>query len=141
MFSEGVTDVLSISPTDVWVVGSRSVTAAEVPMAEHWDGSTWTLEATPTPGINSGIDQISAVSSSDVWAVGWIFTHRRHPTRFEPLGLHWDGGAWSRVVIPGGRGSRDLATGVSAVSGTDAWMCGYSGQHPLVRHWDGTTWS
>ena len=110
-------------------------------MAEHWDGSTWTLEPTPTPGINSGIERISAVSPNDVWAVGWIFTRRRHPTTFEPLALHWDGAAWMQVTLPGGRAQRSLVTGVSADSGTDAWVSGSSGRHPLVRHWDGTAWS
>jgi hypothetical protein len=140
VFSEGVTDLTAVSPTDVWVVGSMSTASAEVPMAEHWDGSAWTLEATPTPGINSGIERISAVSSSDMWAVGWILTRRRHPTTIEPLGLHWDGTAWIQVALPGGRAPRDLVTGVSADSGTDAWVCGSSGSHPLVRHWDGTAW-
>jgi hypothetical protein len=139
--SEGVTDLTTVSPTDVWVVGSRSVAGGEVPMTEHWDGSTWTLEATPTPGINSGIERISAVSSSDVWAAGWILTGRRHRTTFEPLALHWDGSTWSQFPVAGGSARRSVATGVSAVSGTDAWLSGSSGRRPIVRHWDGSAWS
>jgi hypothetical protein len=141
IFSEGVHDVTTVAPDDVWVVGSRSVTGGEVPMAEHWDGSTWTLEPTPTPGINSGIERISAVSPSDVWAVGWIFTRRRHPSTFEPLALHWDGAQWLQTQVVGGRSPRDSVTGLSALSATDVWLCGASGGHPLVRHWDGTGWS
>src|SRR5207237_2239 len=41
---------------------------------------------------------ITATASNDVWAVGehWI----NNGNDEEPLALHWDGAAWSRVPMP-----------------------------------------
>src|SRR5262245_19188230 len=35
-----LTDVVAISPTDVWTVGFFS-SPDDVPLAMHWDGTTW----------------------------------------------------------------------------------------------------
>ncbi|MDQ6806387.1 MAG: hypothetical protein M3065_15800 [Actinomycetota bacterium] len=78
----------AISPTDVWAVGSDDRTREGI--AEHWNGHTWTVVATPTRVQGGGgLVSVSAVSSTNVWAVGAESTIE-----------HWNGTAWSVVPSP-----------------------------------------
>lgn len=52
--SPSLSDVVSVSPTDVWAVGryqgqrGEDGTAQTIPLIEHWDGFTWkVMEAPP----------------------------------------------------------------------------------------------
>jgi len=88
----------------------------------HWNGTHWTS----IPNLPQGIlTSISAVNSSDVWAVGG------------QLIMHWDGKQWSQVTRPSGN-----AAGVCAVASNDVWVVsGEGGSTISVMHWDGHTWS
>jgi hypothetical protein len=55
-------------------------------------------------------------------------------------------GAWSRVTLPDPSLHFDQIHGVDAVSPTDAWAVGLygtdeSGNHGLIDHWDGSSWT
>ena len=68
----------AISANDVWAVGNTNTTATGIgTLAEHFDGSTWSVVPTPQPSVtflvpSSGahFSAVSAVSSTDVWAIG-----------------------------------------------------------------------
>src|SRR5205823_6548775 len=80
--------IAAISPSDVWVVGSRlddQHGLEESGLLEHWDGATWSLQALPE-GVGA-LDDIVMISASAGWAVGTgIGGH--------PLVLRWDGTSW-----------------------------------------------
>jgi hypothetical protein len=93
------------------------------------------------------LQDVSALSASDVWAVG--STQRESE---EPAIVHWDGHALSPVstnldsgspgeIVPG------QLSGVSAESATDAWAVGTMSPRrshmfqSLVLRWDGSRWS
>jgi hypothetical protein len=101
------------------------------PVAYHWHGSAWSLTATPSLGVNAGLNEVSASSASDAWAVGFTL-----PSGYrvrQPLYEHWNGSAWSVVSGPG------LGlNGVADLSPANAWAVGIRG---TVEHWDGTAWS
>ena len=40
-------------------------------LAERWNGSTWTVESTPTFGSDTNLDGVSCASSKECVAVGW----------------------------------------------------------------------
>jgi hypothetical protein len=89
---------------------------------------------------------VSAVSGSDAWAVGDYGTGDGGVTK--TLVLHWDGTAWSRVNSPSPGSGLNGLTGVSAVSGGDAWAVGNSSSYDnpyvidtLILHWNGTAWT
>ncbi len=93
-------DVSGAGPKDVWAVGARVIDLPKrieyQAIAEHWDGSAWTL-ATFIPGTQ--MLGVEAVAANDVWAVG--------TNAFGPLIAHWDGSEWSTVPTPEwGRGGR-----------------------------------
>ena len=129
--------VAAIAPDDVWAAGSYSDMSGTVlkPLLAHWDGTTWSrVEA----GSDGAIWGMSAVSATDVWAVG----------NFGPqtLALHWDGVEWKRVVTPNpgdGKGNNVL-NAVAAVSPSEVWAVGsYSDggkDRALAMKWDGMGW-
>jgi hypothetical protein len=93
-------DVSGVGPKDVWAVGARVIDRPKQviwqALAEHWDGSEWTL-TTFIPGTQ--MRGVEAVATNDVWAVG--------TNAFGPLIAHWDGSEWSTVPTPEwGRGGQ-----------------------------------
>jgi hypothetical protein len=93
-------DVSAAAPDDVWAVGARITDngwqIAWQSIAEHWDGSQWTL-TTFVPGTL--LRGVEAVSTDDVWGVG--------TNSFGPMIVHYDGSEWSTVPTPEwGRGGR-----------------------------------
>ena len=59
-------------PADLWAVGYVTDYGANTyqTLIEHWDGTSWTLAASPRPGRSSTLEGIGAVGPGDVWAVG-----------------------------------------------------------------------
>ncbi len=135
--------VAAIAPDDAWAVG---LTLNETTIAEHWDGTAWTIVPTPNPGgINDALVTVSAISSSDVWAAG---DDELADSTIQPLFDHWDGTAWTQVPeAPGTEQGGGVINSISAQSSTNVWAAGYEGTQvagqylPLVEHWDGTTWA
>jgi len=132
-------DISASSPSDVWVVGFvREPGAERAAFSLHWNGSTWSVAKTPEPGSSSVLAGVTAVSTTDAWAVGWYETGRA----LFPLLIHWDGSRWTRVRAP-----RVLGLTLGAVSAdgpNDAWATGgtdrWGGRYALTFHWDGAAW-
>jgi len=121
-----LTAVHAIATDDVWAVGYVGFTGGSE-VAEHWDGSTWTV--VPTAGGNDGLSDIDGVATDDVWAVGGAEIE------------HWDGSAWTGVAAPSpGPGFAGLVA-VDAIAEDDVWAVGSHSGRTLVEHWDGSAWS
>jgi hypothetical protein len=80
------------------VVGTRvlpNTVAKHRTLAEHWNGSKWTIVPTPNKGRTkqSNLSGVGGSSSSDVWAVG---DYQSGPTGLDTSTLveHWDGARW-----------------------------------------------
>jgi hypothetical protein len=137
-----LSDVVAISPNDIWTVGIRSP-VDEVPLAMHWDGIRWTAYQPPAPRQRQEQDpldypaSLSGVSASgprDVWAAG---------DQAVPYLVHWTGARWSLVPLDA---AAELARiwDIAAVSPTDAWVAVQAGRgphRPVIEHWDGKRWS
>jgi len=139
--------VAAVTSSDIWAVGSETTftptTSNSRSLIEHWNGTAWSVVPSPAgEPANSVLLAITAVSASDVWAVG-------HSTL--PIGQsdgtlieHWNGLAWSIV-----QGASLVSTGnayllsVAAVSSSDVWAVGRNGRHPtpVIEHWDGASWT
>lgn len=87
---------------------------------------------------------LSALSSSDAWAVGGL---SRDGSAFETWIQHWDGERWECVGSHSGSGVQDVLYGVATVASDDVWAVGSyqadaaSDAHTLIEHWDGTQWA
>jgi hypothetical protein len=128
--------VSAVSASDVWAAGNYYDGTQFATLVMHWDGTSWTVVDSPSPGGANGsyLQSVSARSANDVWAVG----HTYDGTLIE----HWDGSAWTVVKSPGGVGVH--LTGVSAISATSAFAVGntYGAfSRTFILHWNGKTWS
>ena len=106
-----------------------------VPLALGWDGTSWSVEATPVPpGANDAtvLLDVSCTAADTCTAVG-------------DLGqvLRWDGGSWSAQAPVPPRGVPPTFDGVSCTSATACTAVGDPGETvpPLAEHWDGTAWA
>lgn len=160
-FGTGQLGVLSgvsaLSADNAWAVGegTDASTGAHTTLVLHWNGTSWGQMASPNPGgttksrDSSTLDSVSAISASNVWAVG---SYTNPSTRaHESLVLHWSGGAWSQVASPNPGGTTSSGSGtnlesVSAISANDIWAAGgylnrkTGADETLVIHWRGSSW-
>jgi hypothetical protein len=58
--------VTASGSADVWAVDGSGLM-----QTQHWDGIAWSIIPTPNPPPGSGLLGVTAVSSGNVWAVGW----------------------------------------------------------------------
>ena len=136
--------VAAVAADDAWAVGSFGQGAPSRTLIEHWDGTSWSVVASPNKGpFPNSLSSVAAIGPDDVWAVGAWFT-KAFVDR--TLVLHWDGTAWHRVVSPNaGQAENDL-TSVAAVATDDVWAVGgrvdqqANALRTLVEHWNGTAW-
>jgi hypothetical protein len=131
-----------VDQNDGWAVGTRDFEEGSEPTALHWDGQQCSRVDVP-PKV-AMLDDVSALSSSDVWAA----------TTGEIGGeiacaAHWDGRAWSVVSHEPLPPEVFLVMNhaVKAFAANDVWIGGQEllsrqkGQadgRPLLQHWDGT---
>ena len=136
--------VAAVSPNDVWAVGYFSGEYPEPTLStltEHWDGTSWTTVPSPNQDAASSFRSVAAISSTDVWAVGYS----GHGLIIQALVEHWNGALWEVVPVPQpSTTSADLFS-VAAVSTNDVWAVGSYWESPVIRplvlHWNGTQWS
>jgi hypothetical protein len=129
------------STNNVWVVGRyHPMDPPHQTLILHWDGNTWTQVLSPSPGAgNNELQDIDAVSSSDIWAVG----SSTNGAGYNSLIMHWDGNTWVQMPSPRPGISNPLY-GVTAISPNDVWATGYavsSTLDTLIEHWDGSIWN
>jgi hypothetical protein len=133
--------VTATAANDVWAVGSYFDQGGFKTLVEHWDGLAWSIVASPPVESSvTDLNDVWAISSTDVWAVG-VFTN----PNFQTMTLHWNGIAWTVVPSPNrGRANGDLLRGVTATSPTDVWAVGMTDYgvdaDALILHWAGATW-
>jgi hypothetical protein len=134
--------IAALSVNDIWAVGYTNLgTVAQRTLVVHWDGNAWSVVGSPNPsGARDILWGVSAVSATDVWAVG----NSSDSTGVRTLIAHWDGAQWSAVPSANGP-SISMLWGVEAVSANQVWAMGrtYDGAtYPsLMQRWDGTAWS
>jgi hypothetical protein len=128
--------VAAISASDIWAVGHAG-DPGSIPLqtlTQHWDGTSWSIIPSPSPGTYNGnvLTAVAAVSTNDVWAVGW---YQSGPTGQEggALTMHWDGTSWTVVPNP----SKATLRAITAISSNDVWAVG----DQVILHWNGTDWS
>jgi hypothetical protein len=128
----------AIAHNDIWAVGEvLSSSGTSTTLAEHFDGTSWSV--VPTPAVNDPLVAVAGSASNDVWAVGRQISVNDSPT---PFIAHWNGTSWSIIASPKLPKNSSL-TGVTAPASNNAWVVGNTFGSPdaLVEHWDGTRWS
>jgi hypothetical protein len=122
--------------------GSSGIPA---PLAEAWNGTTWTVKTTPVPSgaVGGELDGVACVTPAACTSVGYADAASGS---FATLAERWNGTAWriQATPVPAGAG----ASALLAVSCTSATMCTAGGAYvtktsmpPLAEGWNGTAWS
>src|SRR5436190_719305 len=96
--ANSLTGIAAPGLCDVWAVGYAQNNDTNGPiqaLIEHWTGGSWAV-VTPSPPLNTDtrLFGVSAVSASNIWAVG--YTHDTAANLNRTLILHWDGSTWTR---------------------------------------------
>ncbi len=139
---------LSIFPDQA----SSLLLAEDVPQATATAGCRpWSAVPNPFPAQspNTVFRGVTAVSASDIWAVG--FTVQPNDSALTLI-EHWDGTSWKIIPSPNREPTGNNALfGVAALKTDDIWAVGFSSPIPgagglgttgqtLVEHWDGSQW-
>jgi hypothetical protein len=131
--SNQLTAVVATSPANAWAVGySEGSVLPQKAVIEHWDGSAWTMQATPHPGnFYTFLEALDASSATNAWALGLEANNTSHGVTYKSVVYHWNGSKWRlQPEHPAGIGA--IATlGPKAV-----WVAGGS----VIQRWTGTAW-
>jgi hypothetical protein len=110
------------------------------PIAERWDGSTWTVESPPllSGGTSASLDAVSCASATTCTAVGSDGT---------PFVERWDDGHWTVQSTPTPPSSPASFSSVSCPTPTSCTAVGIvnnpasNNANTLAEVWDGSSWT
>jgi hypothetical protein len=88
----GLSSISCVSATSCEAVGgyTSSVTEKSVPLAEIWNGTTWTAQTLSK--INGSLTSVTCLSSTDCEAVG--------STATKAIAESWNGAQWTKQATP-----------------------------------------
>ncbi len=116
-------------------------------LAERWNGSTWSIQAMPTPKGTAG-DNLYGVSCTSARACTAAGNEYNTKAAIDfPLAESWNGKSWRVETTPNPKGGTDAT--FYAVSCTSASACTAVGDYmnkaglpqDLIERWDGSTWA
>jgi hypothetical protein len=97
--------------------------------------SRWRVIYSASTSMAMSLHAVAALGPHDAWAVGFT-------GRYYAVALHWSGGRWRRVPIPGAFQYFPLY--VAGSSPRDVWVFGFqdttTGQFWRAIRWDGNAW-
>lgn len=134
------------SATDCDAVGGTTDSAGnQGALAEHWNGTGWTLSTVPTPtgGSSAGLNGISCAAAQACIAVGSYVTSAQ--TR-SVLAETWDGTRWRAQDAPNPAGQGLTLASVSCVAADSCTAVGgyydtAGAGVSLAEAWNGKAWS
>jgi hypothetical protein len=107
--------VAAITDSDVWAVGGeQDANGLWHTLAEHWDGSKWSVVNAVDAGVNGNqFYAVKALATTDVYVVG-----QQAGAGFPNQALieHWDGKSWIVVSSPNDASASALPLGVTATA-------------------------
>jgi hypothetical protein len=104
----------ALAGNDVWAVG----TGFYRPLALHWDGQSWNIQAFPTQPLGDYVlNDVVALAPNNIWAVG--------KNTAQAITFHWDGSSWHDASPASGNLASESFYGVTAVNASDIWAVGH----------------
>jgi hypothetical protein len=125
-------------------VGAHNIPHGSVPLAEAWNGKTWTVKATPKPDNDSALGGISCRSAHACIATGFAIQNNGNNWFSEA----WNGRIWTLKTAPLPNGT--TYSSIPGVSCASASVCIAAGDYQvdnssksrtLAETWDGATWT
>jgi hypothetical protein len=121
-------------------VGSYTPNGSQTfPLAERWNGTSWSIEAAPGSGSDSSLVGVSCTSPSACFAVG---SSKAGSVSYTQLLERWDGAAWTVLPPPTEAGITDTSlSGVACASASACVVVGHSASGALTERLDGSAWT
>lgn len=103
----------------------------------------WTVSSSSNSGTSdNALYGVAAVSSSDVWAVGY---YNNSSSVYRTLIEHWDGTSWTQSPSYNASTGNNELRAVAARANNNVWAVGSydngTTYRTLIEHWDGTSWT
>ena len=108
-------------------MGAKEPDGANQPvtMAEHWNGSAWSV--VPTPDVTGYLLSVTCTASADCWAVGTGPRQQQTPPwHHRPL----ERVAWSQATPASGQ-AFDQFNSVTCAGPSDCWTVGFAGPNQI----------
>jgi len=117
---------------DCWAAGvSLTATSSTKTLIEQYQGSGWSVVASPNPADGSGpqLNSVSCDGAGDCWAVGWFRAGAATaPGLLDTLIEEDQGSGWSIAPSPNLSGGSDTQLqAVTCVNAGSCWAVGYPG--------------
>jgi hypothetical protein len=140
-FQSSFSAVSCTSSTFCVAVGNSSVGELVYTLAEVWNGSIWSIQATPDPVDPSELSGVSCTSPTFCMAIGT-------DARSQPLAEEWDGNTWTQMTVPVPEGTTNTdPINVDCVTETFCVAVGTSSESGsvksfnLIDEFNGISWS
>lgn len=91
--------IVTLNPQDAWAVGNAAKpdhTTIGYALVYHWDGQSWQQVKAPSFMFGSTLNAISAITASDIWAVGSTESEIGNGDSVILI-EHWNGTTWQGV--------------------------------------------
>jgi hypothetical protein len=159
----GLFGATCLNGSDCWAVGAVVGSGTGNPtgtLAEHWDGTAWSVVPSPTPsapGVAGAIlSSVSCTSASSCMAVGYATDSGGN--NLTDVVEQWNGSNWTIIPAAATGQAFDQLISVQCLSAVNCWAVGNAGpvaqmsnflpvfpgaigDQGLVEHWDGSAWS
>jgi hypothetical protein len=133
--------------TGLYFTPSGGIHGYSMPLAEHWDGTSWTLDTVPrlADASSEALTGVSCPTATRCIAVGDYIVKGTSGGGL-PLAARWNGIRWTVQVMPHPAGAQFAlpnalsCSRVTQCTAVGVWSDGSTGG-PLAEGWNGTTWT
>jgi hypothetical protein len=136
--------VSCVNDNNCTAVGWDDTPSGGPALAEHWNGTKWAIQPTPTP-TGSTMTVLSGVSCASVTGCMAVGNYQT-ATGQVALAETWDGTRWTIQPVPAPAGATGSSLDSVSCIATD--LCTAVGDYgtatrgfPLAEIWNGTTWA
>jgi hypothetical protein len=134
MAVSGLFGVACTSSSACMAVGASTTNAGTArTLAERWDGTRWTIQATPNRPPGGFLNGVACTSASACTAVG--------SSAAGTLAERWNGTRWAIQSTPNPSQGGGGLSGVACTSASACTAVGGSNAGALAERWNGTRWS
>ena len=125
-----------------WCVGVGARASGDVnsvPVADRWNGSSWTQARPPVPAgaTTSGLGAVACSGSRACTAVGSFARGRGAP---RPLAVRWNGSAWKVQPVPAPTATGSMLAAVACPAADACRAVGSDLKGLFAAVWNGSAW-
>jgi hypothetical protein len=129
-----ISSVTALSASNAWAVGQDIGATSAVggsTLIEHWNGQTWSVVPSPTPGGDPSLTAVAARGPSDVYAVGNSLPSINGGV-VQGIILRWNGSTWSVDSDPTTGTYSPLSAAAAAPGAANEWAAGTLSSKSLI---------